>query len=158
VHVLTGNFPAEYGRKLGGVVEVTTARDIREGLHGTADLAGGSFATLSGGFSGGYGWSRRSVNPSVAAAPKERESAAPTTENSSNHGTLSGVTLGYDDHPSDNDRLHFSWHQRQTDFLVPNERIQEMAGQRQDRHGEELFGQGGWSRIIGSKFIVDVHG
>src|SRR6266542_1246222 len=25
VHVLTGNFPAEYGRKLGGVVEVTTA-------------------------------------------------------------------------------------------------------------------------------------
>jgi hypothetical protein len=158
VHVLTGNFPAEYGRKLGGVVEVTTARDIREGLHGTADLSGGTFGTLSGGFSGGYGWSRRSVNASVAAAQTDRYLDPPTTENYSNHGTLSGVTVGYDDRPSDNDRLHFSWHQRQTDFLVPNERVQELAGQRQARHGEELFGQGGWSRIIGSKFIFDVHG
>lgn len=158
VHVLTGNFPAEYGRKLGGVVEVTTARDIREGLHGTADLAGGSFGTLSGGFNGGYGWSRRSVNASVTAAQTDRYLDPPTTENYSNHGTLSGVTLGYDDRPSDNDRLHFSWHHRQTDFFVPNERVQEVAGQRQERHGEELFGQGGWSRIIGSTFMFDVHG
>jgi len=158
VHVLTGNFPAEYGRKLGGVVEVTTARDIRKGLHGTTDFSGGSFATVSGGFSGGYGWSRRSVNASVATAQTDRYLDPPTTENYSNHGTLSGVTFGYDDRPSDNDRLHFSWHHRQTDFLVPNERVQELAGQRQQRHGEELFGQGGWSRIIGSKVIVDVRG
>jgi carboxypeptidase family protein len=158
VHVLTGNFPAEYGRKLGGVVEVTTARDIRQGLHGTAELAGGSFGTLSGGFSGGYGWSRRSVNASVTAAQTDRYLDPPTTGNYANHGTLSGVTLGYDDRPSDSDRLHFSWHQRQTDFLVPNERVQQLAGQRQQRHGEELFGQGGWSRIIGSQFIFDVHG
>jgi len=79
VNVLTGNFPAEYGRKLGGVVEVTTARDIRHGLHGTADFAGGSFGTLSGGFSGGYGWSRRSVNASVAAAQTDRYLDPPTT-------------------------------------------------------------------------------
>lgn len=158
VHVLTGNFPAEYGRKLGGVVEVTTARDIRHGLHGTADVSGGSFGTLSGGFSATYGWSRRSVNASVTAAQTDRYLDPPTIENYSNHGTLSGVTLSYDDRPSDADRLHFSWHQRQNDFLVPNERVQELAGQRQERHGEELFGQGGWSRIIGSQFIFDVHG
>jgi outer membrane cobalamin receptor len=158
VHVLTGNFPAEYGRKLGGVVEVTTARDIRHGLHGTADLGGGSFGTASGGFSGSYGWNRRSISGSVTAAQTDRYLDPPTTENYTNHGTLSGVTLNYDDRPSDADRLHFTWHQRQTDFLVPNERIQQLAGQRQERQGAEIFGQGGWSRIIGSQFIFDVHG
>src|SRR5260370_4617760 len=54
VNVLTGNFPAEYGRKLGGVVEVTTARDIRQGFHGAADLGAGSFATASGGVTAAY--------------------------------------------------------------------------------------------------------
>ena len=158
VHVLTGNFPAEYGRKLGGVVEVTTARDIRRGLHGTADVGGGSFGTVSGGFSGGYGWGRRSFGGSVAGAQTDRYLDPPTTENFTNHGTLNGVTLSYDDRPSDIDRLHFTWHQRQTDFLVPNERVQQLTGQRQERHGDELFGQGSWSRIIGSQFIFDVHG
>jgi hypothetical protein len=158
VHVLTGNFPAEYGRKLGGVVEVTTARDIRRGLHGTADFGGGSFGTVSGGFSGGYGWNHRSIGGSLSAARTNRYLDAPITENFTNHGSLSGVTLSYDDRPSETDRLHFTWHQRQTDFLVPNERVQQLAGQRQERHGDELFGQGGWSRIIGSRLIVDVHG
>jgi hypothetical protein len=158
VHVLTGNFPAEYGRKLGGVVEVTTARDIRHGLHGTVDFGGGSFGTLSGGFSGGYGWRRRSVGGSVAAARTNRYLDPPTTENFTNHGSLGGITLSYDERPSDNDRLHFTWHQRHTDFLVPNEQVQELAGQRQERQGSESFGQGGWSRIIASRLVFDVHG
>jgi hypothetical protein len=158
VHVLTGNFPAEYGRKLGGVVEVTTARDIRRGLHGTADLGAGSFGTVSGGFSGGYGWNRRAIGGSVTAARTDHYLDPPTTENFTNDGSLSGVTLSYDDRPSDTDRLHFTWHQRQTDFLVPNERVQQLAGQRQQRHGEEILGQGSWSRILGSQMIVDVHG
>lgn len=46
--VLTANFPAEYGRKLGGVVDVTTAQDLRNRLHGSAELGGGSFDTESG--------------------------------------------------------------------------------------------------------------
>ena len=37
VHVITGTFPAEYGRKLGGVVDVTTSKDVRRGFHGTAE-------------------------------------------------------------------------------------------------------------------------
>ena len=99
VHVLTGNFPAEYGRKLGGVVEVTTARDIRRGWHGTADFGGGSFDTLSGGFSGGYGWTRRSIGGSATAARTDHYLDPPTTENFTNHGSLAGITFSYDDRP-----------------------------------------------------------
>ena len=45
--VRTGGYPAEFGAKLGAVIEVSTARDPRTGLHGTASLEAGSFATLN---------------------------------------------------------------------------------------------------------------
>src|SRR5215472_13283639 len=39
LRVITANFPAEYGRKLGGVVELTTQKDIPAGLHGQFDAS-----------------------------------------------------------------------------------------------------------------------
>jgi hypothetical protein len=43
--VYTAGIPAEYGRKIGGVVELNAARDTRTGLHGQVDLSGGNFDT-----------------------------------------------------------------------------------------------------------------
>ncbi len=34
--ILTGGYPAEYGRKLGGVIEVVTAAQTRRGFHGAS--------------------------------------------------------------------------------------------------------------------------
>ena len=48
MNVLTGNYPAEYGRKLGGVIDVVKSRDISPGFHGKAVLQAGSFYTQSG--------------------------------------------------------------------------------------------------------------
>jgi len=158
VSVLTGNFPAEYGRKLGGVVEVTTARDIRRGFHGAADLGAASFGTASGGVNAAYGWSERAVAGSVSAARTDRYLDPPTLDNFTNHGSLHGVTLSYDDRPTDVDRLHLTWHRRQTTFLVPNELVQQRAGQRQQRHGAEDLGQASWTRIIGSQLVLNVNG
>src|SRR5712671_8015725 len=44
LRVLTASFPAEYGRKLGGIVEVTTKKDAPTGWHGRFDAGGGSFS------------------------------------------------------------------------------------------------------------------
>ena len=44
--ILTANFPAEYGRKLGGVVEISTVRDFRPGFHGKSVASGGSIIRL----------------------------------------------------------------------------------------------------------------
>src|SRR5438477_4924378 len=44
LRVLTASFPAEYGRKLGGIVEVTTKKDVPAGWHGRLDAGGGSFS------------------------------------------------------------------------------------------------------------------
>ena len=56
--IITGGFPAEYGRKLGGVIEVVTAGDLRQGLHGTAVASAGSFGTGTGSVATQYGWQR----------------------------------------------------------------------------------------------------
>src|SRR5208283_4163472 len=41
--IYTAGIPAEYGRKMGGVVEVNTLHDTQPGLHGELILSGGSF-------------------------------------------------------------------------------------------------------------------
>jgi hypothetical protein len=41
--VYTAGFPAEYGRKMGGAIEVNTTPDSQPGFHGQAVLSGGSF-------------------------------------------------------------------------------------------------------------------
>ena len=43
--IYTAGFPAEYGRKMGGVVEVNTLRESQSGFHGQVVLSGGSFDT-----------------------------------------------------------------------------------------------------------------
>src|SRR6267143_796822 len=40
LRVLTANFPAEYGRKLSGIIEVTTKKDVLTGWHGRFDAGG----------------------------------------------------------------------------------------------------------------------
>jgi hypothetical protein len=54
IRVMTAGFPAEYGRKLGGVVEVTTQKDLPAGFHMSAAVGGGSFSTGSGNIQIGY--------------------------------------------------------------------------------------------------------
>ncbi len=46
----------------------------------------------------------------------------------------------------------------QSAFLVPNERVQEEAGQRQDRSGRETLGQFSYQRIVSSTMVFDVRG
>jgi hypothetical protein len=158
VAVLTGTFPAEYGRKLGGVVEVTTGRDVEQGFHGTADVAGGSFGTATGSLSGGYGWTRRQLSASVSAARTSRYLDPPVIENFTNAGSLGGVRLAYDDRPTDTDRVHIIVHYRRNRFLVPNELVQQAAGQRQEQSGREMLGRAAWTRILSSRVVLNARG
>ena len=52
--IYTAGIPAEYGRKMGGVVEVNTVQDSQPGIHGDLALAGGSFGTGSAFAKGQY--------------------------------------------------------------------------------------------------------
>lgn len=154
--ILTGNYPAEYGRKLGGIVEVTTTRDIRPGLHGSAELGGGSFADATGFVSAAYGWKRSAFTLSASGEHTNRYLDPPVPGNFTNTATLDGATGIYDRDLSDADRIHLTFHRKQAAFLVPNENLQQAAGQRQDRNSREDLGQAAWTHGFSPRLLFSL--
>src|SRR6185295_18411300 len=94
--ILTGGYPAEYGRKLGGVIEVVTAANARQGLHGSFAGSGGSFDTQSGYAMGQYGWGRNAFSVSGNLVHTDRYLDPPVEENYTNSGTGSTVAIRYE--------------------------------------------------------------
>jgi outer membrane receptor protein involved in Fe transport len=156
--VLTGNIPAEYGRKISGVVEVSTNRDIQEGFHGSVDAGTGSFGMASGAASVTHGWTGQALTFSASAARTDRYLDPPVVENYTNDGSLAGALIGYQVRASDRDRLQFTWQHRQSEFGVPNEIVQQEAGQRQDNSGRDSALHGAWTRVIGSRSVFSTRG
>ncbi|HJZ75833.1 MAG TPA: TonB-dependent receptor [Vicinamibacterales bacterium] len=154
--ILTGGYPAEYGRKLGGVIEVVTAANPREGVHGSAVASVGSFATANGGGAVQYGWARTLVGISGSAAHTDRYLDPPVEENFTNTGTGSNVAIQFEREFSYADRLGVVIRHGQSSFLVPNERIQEEAGQRQQRSSHDTTGVLSYQRVVSSSLVGDV--
>jgi hypothetical protein len=153
--VKTGDFPAEYGRKLGGVVEITTTQDIRQGFHGTAEVGGGSFGTESGFLSGSYGWQRSSLTLTAYGDHTGRYLDPPVLGNYTNTGTSDGLEAAWDQDITDSDRISVLFHRRQTSFEVPNENLQEAAGQLQNRDAPEELGQVSWAHVFSARLLMN---
>ena len=158
MNILTGGYPAEYGRKLGGVIEIVTAGTAREGLHGTVTALAGDFGTMAGDAIGEYGSARTTINVSGRLAATNRYLDPPIEENATNRGTTSHLAFHVERDLSDADRLGAIVRRGQARFLVPNERQQQDAGQRQDRTNGETIGQFSYQRIFSTRMLGDVRG
>src|ERR1700756_4384529 len=90
----TANFPAEYGRKMGGVVEINTARDARPGLHGEVILSGGSFGTAGAYAMGQYAWGKNTLSASAGGDETNRFLNPPVVQNYSNRATPRVFSFG----------------------------------------------------------------
>src|SRR5262249_24971589 len=156
ISVITGTFPAEYGRKLGGVVDVTTSRDHRRGFHGSLDAGGGSFGMATLFASGTYGWQRQSVTVTAGAARTNRYLDPPAGANDSETGTLGSGAVAVDAQPTSRDRVQLAWRDARSGFLVPNDIVQQAAGQRQDRANREQTAQAAWSRMVSPPLLLSV--
>ncbi len=156
ISVLTGNIPAEYGRKLGGVVEITTSQDIRQGFHGSAEFGGGSFGTESGFLSGEYGWKHSALTLTASGDHTDRYLDPPVLGNYTNTGTSSALSAAYDQDLGESDRIHLAVHRRQTSFEVPNENLQQAAGQLQNRDAPEDLGQAAWTHQFPAQALLNV--
>lgn len=154
--VLTANYPAEYGRKLGGVVEVVTAKEAAEGIHGNAVVYGGSFATLGGSALGEYRRGRNTLQLSADSGRTNRFLDPPVLGNYTNHGTTFGVATRFEREISDVDRAAIMLRHEDARLLVPNERIQQAAGQRQDRDGHETAGHLSYQHVLSANAVGDV--
>jgi outer membrane cobalamin receptor len=156
--ILTGGFPAEYGRKLGGIIEVITAEDSHRGFRSGLTVSGGSFATRSAEATAQYGWENATVTASAAAAATDRYLDPPVEENYSNHGTTNNAMVRLDRALGTSDRFGLIVRHGGSSFLVPNERIQQEGGQRQSRTGHETVAQYSYQHLFTSPMVWDVRG
>ncbi len=158
LRVLTASFPAEYGRKLGGIVEVTTKKDVQAGWHGRFDTGGGSFSTLNG--SAGISYAREADRFSVGGEGfhTDRYLDPPVLANYTNRGNAAGFSASYERDFSASDRLRVSVTHNVVRFLVPNELVQQQAGQRQDIQNTETSGQIYFQHTISPELFLSFSG
>ena len=154
--VYTSDYPAEYGRKLGGVIEINTARDPQVGLHGKVDLSGGSFNTRNGYAQVQYGWGANTLTASANGGATDWYLNPPVTQNYTNAGTLSDFALHYERDIDTKDRIGFIVRHEQSRYEVPDEQIQQAAGQRQDRGNDETIGMFNFQHVFTPNLLGDL--
>jgi hypothetical protein len=158
LRVITANFPAEYGRKLGGIVELTTQKDVPAGLHGQVDASGGSFATANGSAVLSFVEGENRFSASVDGFHTARYLDPPLLQNFTNRGNAAGFSGSYErDFPS-GDRLRITVTRNEVRFLVPNELVQEVAGQRQDLANTETSGQVFFQHPVSQDLFLNLSG
>jgi hypothetical protein len=158
MRVLTASFPAEYGRKLGGVVEVTTTKDRPTGLHGQFEADGGSFSTVMGSAAVSYSAGKNRFSASGNGFHGDRYLDPPVLQNFTNRGNAAGFSVSYERDFSDRDRLRVTVAHNAVRFLVPNELIQQQAGQRQDIENLETSGEMFFQHMISPELFLSFSG
>ncbi len=125
LNIYTAGIPAEYGRKMGGVVEVNTLRDVQAGLHGEADLFGGNFDTASGFARLQDTWGHNTVALSSSGAMTAHYLNPVVPENYTNRGTTGDFSLTFERDFTSKDHLTLSVRHELSRFEIPNELVQQ---------------------------------
>jgi outer membrane cobalamin receptor len=156
--VYTADFPAEYGRKMGGVVEVTTEKNAPAGWHGRAVVGGGSFDTVNAYDSTQYAWGKNALGFSAHGAGTSRFLNPPLLQPFTDNGTTADFSGRYDRDFANKDHFTASLRRELSRFAIPNELIQEQAGQRQDRSIAETLGTLSYQHIFSANVLGDLRG
>ncbi len=158
LNVMTATIPAEFGRKLGGVVELYTRRSGQPGHRPEFNLQGGSFNSTQGAFFDQYVRDKTSVALGLHAGHTERYLDPPSLENFTNTANSAGFNVRFERDVSDRDRVGFYLRSSRVNFMVPNDIVQQARGQRQDRRGAETLGQVHFHRTLSPRALAAVRG
>ncbi len=158
VNVLTAGVPAEFGRRLGGVIELFPKRADRLGHHPEIVFQGGSFQTSTGSVAEHYNGTRTSFSLGARAGRTDRYLDPPSLENFTNRGSSGGFYGRVDRDLGKQDRLNLYLRSNRVGFLVPNDFRQQAAGQRQDRRASETSGQVHYQKMLSPSWLVSLRG
>jgi hypothetical protein len=168
--VFTATFPAEYGRKMGGVVELNTARDSREGFHGEVVLSGGSFDTAGSYVMGQYVWGKNTLGVSASGNMTGHYLNPVVPENYTNTGTTGDFMVRYEIDLTSRDRLSFSVRHALSRYEIPNEQVQQtphedpfdplqpLGSQLQNADNFETMGIVSYQHIFSANVVGDFRG
>jgi hypothetical protein len=154
----TSGIPAEFGDKLGGVIELNTVRNTSPGFHGVYIAQGGSFDTLSSYLSGQYLSGKTTVSASGEGFLTDRYLDPPTTRNYTNHASSTSFTGSIEQDFTNSDRLRVSVINQQTWLQVPNDLLQQETGQLQNRTSGSTEGQVSYQHVFSPTLLASIRG
>jgi hypothetical protein len=158
MRVMTAGFPAEYGRKLGGVVEVTSPKNNPAGVHGEFEAEGGSFSTASGSGALFYSTGGNRFSITGDGFHSGRYLDPPVLQNYTNIGNAGGYSSSYERDFSNGDRLFVTFARHAVRYQLPNELVQQQVGQRQDSEQKETSGQVHYTHAFSADILLSVAG
>jgi TonB-dependent Receptor Plug Domain len=156
--IYTAGIPAEYGRKMGGVIEVNTLHDPQAGFHGQAVLSGGSFDSAGAFTQGQYVWGKNTLGATASGSMTDHYLNPVVPQNYSNTGTLGDFSGNYQRDLTPNDRLSFIVRHELSRYDIPNELVQQAAGQRQTADNIETMGIVSYEHTFSSHAVADFRG
>jgi TonB-dependent Receptor Plug Domain len=167
--IYTAGVPAEYGRKMGGVVEVNTIEDSQAGFHGQAVLSGGSFGTAGAFVEGQYVWGNNSLSGTAGGNMTDHYLNPVVPQNFTNTATVGDFAARYSRQLTPSDRLSLSIRHELARYLIPNEQIQQTfcyadgqtSGppcQIQNAGNFETMGIAFYEHTFSSNVVADFHG
>jgi hypothetical protein len=171
ISIYTAGIPAEYGRKMGGVVELNTF-DVQPGFHGESVLSGGSYNT-AGAFAGGqYTWGRNTLGGSANGNMTSHYLNPVVPQNYSNIGTLGDFSGDYELNLTERDRFRLMVRHELARYDIPNELVQQepqllaelgqpapppgTPPQRQTADNFETLGEATYRHIFSPALLIDL--
>jgi len=158
ISVYTGGIPAEYGRKMGGVIEVNTQEDSQPGLHGDVVLSGGSFDTAGAFAEGQYVWGKNTFGVSAGGDMTAHYLNPVVIQNYTNRGTVGDFSAHYQRDLTPKDRLSLIVRHELSRYELPNEQVQEAAGQLLTADNFETMGIVSYEHTFSSNVVANVRG
>jgi hypothetical protein len=156
--IYTAGIPAEYGRKMGGVIEVNTLQDAQPGFHGQVVLSGGSFDSAGASAQGQYVWGKNTFGASASGSMTDHYLNPVVPQNYTNTGTLGDFSANYERELTPKDRFHLIVRHEVSRYDIPNEQLQQAAGQRQTADNLETMGIATYQHTFSSQALADFRG
>jgi TonB-dependent Receptor Plug Domain len=125
VTIYTAGIPAEFGRKMGGVVEVNTLKNQDPGFHGQLTLFGGSYETAGINTQDQYTRGKNTFGLSASGNMTGHYLNPVVPENYTNNGTTGDFSLSYERDLTPKDRLTLIVRHELARYQIPNELVQQ---------------------------------
>ena len=125
VKIYTAGIPAEFGRKMGGVVEVNTLKDQDPGFHGELTMFGGTYDTAGINTQDQYKWGKNTFGLSASGNMTGHYLNSVVPENYTNNGTIASFSVSYERDLTPKDRLTMIVRHELARYAIPNEYVQQ---------------------------------
>ena len=157
MEVIYGNVPAEFGEKVGAVINITTKSGLGSPFKGNAIGSFATFDTYQGGLSMGGGTQAFGVFASFNAAGSNYFTDAPNPDNLHNDGNTQRAFIRLDSaSPGFGNAFRLSALLGRTDREVPNRYSQQDANQAERVQTYDQNYNLGWQNVLSAATVLDV--